>query len=385
MNTDYFNEIRPYRNDEIPDAMNRIADNELLSQVASYIYPDKSLEDVRAFLRNIKTIYEFQHSIMWPAINWIVKNTIKSIIDSGMEFIDKNKSFLFVSNHRDIVLDAMILQMLLDSHNFNTCEITFGSNLMMNQFIVDIGKSNKMFKTERPSNNMREFAQKSQQLSEYIRHTIKNGTSVWIAQRNGRTKDGFDKTDQGLITMFSMSGNRNDLISNISELNITPIAISYEIEPCDILKTREMFVKRKNGEYVKKPMEDLNSILTGIKQYKGNIDIKICEPITREDLEPYKELNKRDIIKNIATIIDEKIYKAYKLFPNNYIAHDILNNKSQWSDFYNEKEKEEFNRILDNAMTQLCQEFGKEAESDLRNIFLGIYANPVANHLSVLL
>ena len=176
---------------------------------------------------------------------------------------------MYLSNHRDIMLDASLLQNALLMNGFDTTEITFGANLMQGQLVIDIGKSNKMFRVERPGGSIREFYKASMHLSEYIRHTIvEKKQSVWIAQRNGRTKDGKDRTDQGIINMFRMSSEGKS--TSLSQLNLLPVSVSYEWEPCDILKTLELYAKRQ-GPYLKKPGEDLNSILTGILQPKGRV------------------------------------------------------------------------------------------------------------------
>jgi hypothetical protein len=240
------------------------------------------------------------------------------------------------------------------------------------QLVVDIGRANKMFKVIR-SSNIREFLKNSLHLSEYIRHTItEKGESIWIAQRNGRTKDGFDATDQGIIKMFCMS-KPADLIQSIDELHIAPIAISYQIESCDILKTRELYLTRSGEKYIKQPGEDLNSILTGITQPKGAVHLRFCDPIAREYLD-FKHKTPNEFYKNVATLIDKRIHKHYKLFNNNYIAHDMRSGKNVYSGNYTQEEKE--------AFVGRCRYMLEKIDGDkdtLMSIFLGIYANPIDN------
>jgi hypothetical protein len=268
-----FDDIRPYYRDEIPPAMQRVAESEHFGMLSHYIFPEKNTEDVREMVRNIRTTDEFQQKVMYYANRQIVRRSITDLAAEGIEKLDPRKRYLFVSNHRDIMLDSSLLQLMLYENGFETTEITFGSNLMNPQLVVDIGKANKMFKVIRGS-NIREFIRNSLHLSEYIRHTItEKGESIWIAQRNGRTKDGLDATDQGIIKLFCMS-KPGDLVQSADELNIVPVAISYQIEPCDMLKTRELYLTRNGEKYVKQPGEDLNSILTGITQQKGHVRLR---------------------------------------------------------------------------------------------------------------
>ncbi|MDR1525286.1 MAG: acyltransferase [Tannerella sp.] len=367
-----FDDIRPYYPSEIPPAMQRIAESEYFGMLSQYIFPDENVEEVRKTVRSIRTTDEFQQKVMSCVNRQVIARSMSDFTYSGLDGLDPEKRYLFVSNHRDIMLDSSLLQYLFHSNGFRTTEITFGSNLMHPQLVVDIGKANKMFKVIR-SSNIRSFLENSMHLSKYIRYTIKEkGESVWIAQRNGRTKDGNDVTDQGIIKMFCMS-EATDLILSMSELNIVPIAVSYQIESCDILKTRELYLSLKCGKYVKQPGEDLNSILTGILQPKGTVNIRICKPLTAEDLSlNYKFPN--DFFKKVASLIDRRIHENYKLYNNNYIAHDIRSGTSTYSGFYTPEEKE---RFIDRCNCMLKQIDGDK--DTLMSIFLGIYAAPVEN------
>lgn len=367
-----FDDIRPYYDSEIAAAMQRIAANSSFPVLSSFVFPDIPVENVRALVRSIDNIYDFQSKIMHEANKQIIRNSISGLTYSGIENIRPDKKYLYVSNHRDIMLDASLLQSILMDNSIETTEITFGANLMKGEVIIDVGKSNKMFKVERPGGSMREFYQKSRHLSEYIRMTlIDKKQSVWIAQRNGRTKDGNDRTDQGIINMFRMS-NAEDKVTSIAELNILPVSVSYEWEPCDILKTLELYA-RQNGPYVKKPGEDLNSILTGIIQQKGKVHFEFCKPLSEEDLVPFKDLSSNEFNKSVARLIDNSICSSYRLNPNNYIAHDILSGSAAYSGYYTQDERESFV----NYMSQLDDYVGGCDMNVLERIFLSIYANPV--------
>jgi hypothetical protein len=223
---------------------------------------------------------------------------------------------------------------------------------------------------------MRDFYSNSLHLSNYLRHTIKEkNESIWIAQRGGRTKDGNDMTEQGIIKMFCMSKPDNPVLS-ADELNIVPVAISYQIESCDILKTREIYLSRNGAKYVKQKDEDINSILTGILQPKGNIHISVCEPIRRNELEAIGYNQPNEFYKSIAGLINQRIHKNYKLHNNNYIAYDIRSGKDTYATHYTPEEKSAFIARTAEMLRQVEGE--KEA---LMSIFWGIYANPVGNQL----
>lgn len=370
-----FDDIRPYYTSEIPPAMQRIADCEHFQALSQYTFPDKDIEEMREMVRQIRTTDEFQTKVMYFVNQQFIKRSMSDFSYEGLDKLDPEKSYLFISNHRDIMLDSSLVQYALHKNGFKTTEITFGSNLMNPQFVVDIGKANKMFKVIR-SSNIRDFLKNSMHLSEYIRYTItEKDESIWIAQRNGRTKNGDDATDQGIIKMFCMSKNM-DLVESIHELNIAPIAISYQIESCDFLKTRELYYTLNNEQkYVKQPGEDLNSILTGINQPKGHVHISFCSPITKEELfSNYKYPN--EFYKNVATLIDKRIYKNYKLYNYNYIAHDIRSGKSTYAALYTQEEKETFMARCHHMLKLFEKEGDKET---LMSIFLGIYAIPVDN------
>ena len=371
-----FDDIRPYRDNEIPDAMQRISDSPVLPLLASYVCPELSLDYVKEMIRGFRTVRDFQYGIMHKVNDQIINNSISKFTFEGAEKLQKHTPYLFVSNHRDIMLDASLLQNALVDSGLDTTHITFGANLMMNPLVVDIGKSNKMFRVERPGGGIKDFYKSSLHLSNYIRYVIREESeSVWIAQRNGRTKDGNDQTDQGIIKMFCMSKPDNK-IEALSELNIVPISVSYEWESCDILKALELYASQ-NVKYIKKPGEDLNSILTGILQPKGRVHFEVCDVITEKDLVEYNNCTNNEYHKQVAQLIDKRILSAYKLWPNNYIAHDMLYGQRKFVSKYTCDEEEAFKAHLSKL---------DQYDSDLdvlKDIFLGIYANPVSNKLSL--
>ena len=365
-----FDDIRPYWDEEIPAAMQRIVSDPYFAPVAQYVYPDNTIDEVKEILTGCRNIYEFQTTVMKQVNEQVIERTTDGLTYGGMELLDTSKRYLLISNHRDIVLDSCLLMYIMHYNGHRIGEITFGSNLMKGQMVIDIGKSNKMFRVER-GGNPRQMYLKSLHLSDYIRYAItEKQESVWIAQRNGRTKDGIDHTDQGLIKMLSMSGGK-DRVKALSDLNIVPVSVSYEWESCDILKALELYASRDGKPYVKKPGEDLNSILTGITQPKGRVHIEMCKPLTSDDLNSipsdYVDAQFRH---SVADILDERICKGYRLYPNAYIAHDIRSGSNRYADQYTQ---EQFNAF--NARLRELDKYGSDPA--LKEIFLGIYANPV--------
>ncbi len=368
-----FDDIRPYRDDEVPAAMQRIAANDLFPLLSSFAFPDRNVEEVREEVRSIGTVDEFQKRIMWYVNEQIVKRSMSSYTVSGIENLDPKGHYLFVSNHRDIMLDASVLQNVLHVHGFRTSEITFGANLMSSSLVIDIGKSNKMFRVER-GGTMKDFYKSSVHLSEYIRHVItEKNESVWIAQRNGRTKDGDDATDQGIIKMFGIS-RRDDKIKALSELNIVPLSISYEWETCDYMKALELYQSRF-GKYVKKQGEDLSSILSGITSFKGDVHLTFCPMLTERDLMTYDSLPGIEYNREVARLLDRRIHAGYRLTPNNFIAHDIRFGKHEFKGGkYTEEQKGRFLHHL-----RKLEKYDVDEPEVLMDIFLGIYSNPVDN------
>lgn len=375
-----FEDIRSFTTEEIPAAMRLLYEDETAAKIIRLVFGEECSDEAREMLPTIKTSDELQQKIMSQCKRWIVSNSMKAIETQGFETIQNGKSYLFTGNHRDITLDAFMLQISMVENGLNSCNIAFGSNLILNKTIEIFSKANKMFKVER-SQNIRELAKNSQHLSDYIRYLIRDNQPVWIAQRNGRTKDGNDKTDHGIITMFSMSGDRNNLITNISELNITPVATSYEFEPCAMMKARERYITERDGKYEKQPMEDMDSMISGIWKKKGVMNIAICRSITREDLNEYEGADKREIIQAVADLIDKRIYENYRLYPNNFIAYDWLSGTSTFRSHYTEEDKNIFKTYCDKIFSKLYEELGSEAETRFTEILLGIYANPVENKI----
>ena len=377
---DLYSDIRPYNDDEIPAALERIVNDPAFVPAVNFAFPDADMERIREVVRTCTTVEQLQQRVMISIIQRIIETTIDNFTSSGVEHIEKDKGYLYISNHRDITLDSYLLQYTLFKSGFPTTATTLGDNLLRSQFIIDICRINRAVRVIRKTDEItpREFLQNSQHLAEYIRWYISQGKSMWIAQRNGRTKDGIDSTDQGVLKMLSLSG-EGSFIEKFSDLSLTPIAISYQYEPCDIKKAIETTVTLMGGTYQKGKNEDVNSILYGIRMPKGDVDITICEPITREELEECGALPKAEAYKRLKDIVDQRIYKNYKLHDTNYIAHDILHREKRYAEFYTPAAVKKFKGRMAYAEARFL-EYGLDVKA-ARKVYLGIYANPVDTKL----
>lgn len=368
-----FEDIRPYHNHEINPALKRIMVEPAFDKILDFFFEAQDKALIRQRLTETFSSDEFQRSFMYPLVNSIITKTSLGLSSSGFEQLTPGKPYLFIANHRDIVLDSAILQVLLLDYGLDTTEITFGSNLMINQFVIDLGKVNRMFKVERRGNKI-ELLKNADKLSAYLRHTItKKKSSVWIAQRPGRTKDGNDKTETGLLKMLNMSGKR-EFRDSFEELNMVPLSVSYEYEPCCALKSDEVLKTVSTGTYFKKPNEDLVSILTGITQQKGRIHLSVGTPLNDLLHRTDSQEGLKNKINELAEIIDSEIYRNFRLWPNNYIAHDLLYQSLKYEKMYTTNEREEFLNYMEREISS-----SHDKKNPLQEFFLGIYANPVIN------
>ena len=362
-----FDDIRPYYDSEIPAAMERMASDPILTPALRFLDENIDVDAFRAKLRQIRSSDQFQHEMMVPICSAIVAKTMTSFTSSGAERIDPSIGTLYISNHRDIVMDAYLHQIVLDQYRIPTCHITFGSNLMDPQFVVDFGMSNKMFRTDRKTSNVRSFLRSSMHLSAYINYVVSHGDSLWIAQRNGRTKDGRDRTETGLVRMLLMNGNEK---AQVEALHITPLSISYQWEPCDILKAVERYRTLDGQPYVKAHGEDLQSIITGITQQKGHVHLAFGTPI---DVSGFDDPLRREDIAAIATQIDAQVWRGYRLWDTNYVAYDLLNGTKRFSGCYELAVRDQF---VDKMEHEIAAYPSLDA-GKLRELFLKIYAGPV--------
>lgn len=372
-----FDDIRPYEDREVREKMQLLLADPIFDEVLFHIYKDESIvEKVKETLASFETIEEVQGNYIYNLLRMIVANTSRGLYTGGMEKLEKEKAYLYISNHRDIILDSALLNYLLYGSSMNTTLIAIGHNLLLYDWIVHAVKLNRAFVIKR-NISIRELLESSTKVSHFVRKSItRDNNSVWIAQREGRTKDGDDRTQDSLLKMLNIS-NTKSFIEGFRELNIVPVAISYEIEPCGYSKVRELIKKEREG-YTKTNKDDLKSMAMGMFNQKGRMHFEFCDPITPEieSLDENEPVN--NLIDQIAEIIDNKIYNNFKLWPNNYIAYDMLNDVATFRNEYTESEKQAFQELINEA-----SESSEEDKEEIRTRFLKIYATPVVNYMKV--
>ena len=376
-----FSEIRPYNDVEAKLACERIARHPMMPVISKYLLRDMPAGTLSNLFRSFENVDDFQHEVMVGLVESILDQTTSSYSVDGINYIKQlgDRKFLSISNHRDIFMDPLAIQYFQGRENIGISEICAGSNLLGNKLLDDLMKSNKMICVKRGI-SPRELYESSKVLSEYIRFSIASGSSsVWIAQREGRTKDGIDKTEQGILKMLDMSGSGN-FQKDFEQLSIVPMSVSYEYEPCDARKAREVLIRRSGQTYVKKKNEDLHSILTGIRQNKGHMHIEICKPLSSKEIASAARLSGNERYQALVRILDNRIISGYRLWNTNYIAHDILHGEYAHADMYTRDERTAFESYVDRKVQKVSAGLDK---SELRNAFLEIYANPVDGKASL--
>ena len=369
-----FSDIAPFNDEEAAAALARVSLHPNVPWISKFLFPDKPNTFLGDVLKNIHTVDEFQQIVMSKAIQWVIDNTITEFTYDGLEKIKAlGQPYLAMSNHRDIILDPALTQMVLFWNGLPETQICVGDNLLKHKTVELLIRSNRMIKVIRGI-SARELYLSSQVLSKYIRETITSGTgSVWIAQRQGRTKDGIDITEQGLLKMVDMSGTK-DFVQNFMEVHIVPMSISYEYEPCDIMKARETLIKRNTGSYVKGEDEDLQSIMVGIKQKKGHVHLHVGDPLTEEEIREASFCDKNDRYQSIRHAVDRRVIQGYKLWKTNYMAYDIVHTSAKYASEYTRQDMEEFEGYI---AQQLILAESTLDRQELRNELLHIYSNPV--------
>ncbi len=369
-----FDDIRPYTEEEALRAIQRIVKLPELKSILEYLYGEGNHKFLIKLATEATSILDFQKNFMYPLIQKIIENTSGGLSTSGFAALSNNEPCLFIANHRDITLDSSLLSTILVEKNLIPCEITWGHNLMVSPFITDLGKINRLITVFRQGEH-REVLFHAQKLSAYIHKKItKDKRSVWIAQQKGRTKNGNDKTSVSILKMLSMAG-EGDLINQLIEFNITPVSISYEWEPCDILKAKEIYISQSKA-YVKKQDEDIQSILSGILGKKGHIHLGLGNSINTKILQIDTNISNNNIFQQIAALINLEIYKNYHLWPNNFLAYDLLHQSHQYSNQYTADIEGGFN----DRMEKVLQE-NNGNKKEIIELFLKIYAWPVINKL----
>lgn len=376
-----FEDIRPLNQDEVQAAIEELLASEEFRHALRYVKPDLDWDQLSAAMRACKTKEQFKSTLAYDAVMTVAKKTTFSLTISGRSRLPEGKpACTFISNHRDIVLDASFLNVMLYDVGYGMTQVAIGDNLLIRPWIKTFVRLNNSFIVKRGV-SVRQMLEVSGTLSAYINHTIKDTKeSIWIAQREGRAKDSNDRTQPSVLKMLCMAGGK-DIIGNLKSLNIVPVAISYEFDPCDYLKAQEFQLKRDNQEYHKTQRDDLLNMETGILNNKGRVHFTISQQINDQldQLDP--NMDRNELFVAVASIIDKEIYRHYRFYPNNYVAYDLLSGTRRFSDHYGLKDKKAFEEYLQKQLDKIV--IPNKDENFLRKKILEMYANPLKNFLAL--
>ena len=380
-----FDEIRPYGAGEVKQAVESLLADRQFSRLLKGFVPwlPNWMRNglVRLAFVGVNTPLQFQLRFIKPIIRRLLRKCSNGYTFAYSGIAPGPERYTFISNHRDIVLDSAILDLMLHEHHFpTTCEIAIGDNLLIYPWIKTLVKLNKAFTVKRGL-SPRELMESSQRMSRYMHYAIQEKReNIWIAQREGRAKDSSDHTQESLLKMFAMAG-EGSVIDRLKELCLVPLSISYEYDPCDYLKAQEFQQKRDNPSFKKSKQDDLDNMKIGIFGKKGRIHYEAM-PCINTWLDELSELPKTEIFSKIARRIDQQIHAGYSLFPGNYVAADMLNGTSTYARHYTEKERKVFETYLQSRIDLV--EIANKDENFLRERILTMYANPVFNKQNAL-
>ena len=369
-----FDKIRPYYDAEVNEAIRSSINHPMMKSLMDFAYPNVEENIWKEQLLRTHSIRDFQINFAYQAVKKVLEKTSDGLTTSGFEKLEPNTSYFFISNHRDIILDTSLLNVSLHEYGQVMTASAIGDNLVKKDFILKLSKLNRNFLVQR-NLQPRELLESSKLLSEYMYRLIsKENRSVWIAQREGRTKDGNDATHTGVLKMMAMASDEKNNMDFFKKIRLVPVSISYEYDPTDALKMPQLMAEANDEIYTKEKNEDFITLLSGIIGQKKRIHIHVGEILNKELTQISEETtNTNKQIQALAQVIDNSILQSYKLWPTNYIAYDLLHNCTTYADKYTEKEKQLFERRLELRI--------KTDDAKMRESFLAMYANPVINKL----
>ena len=369
-----FDSIRPFYDAEINAAIQDTVNHPMMKALMDFTFPDVDDAVWKEQLRKTHSIRDFQCNFIYHSLKKVLEISSEGLTTSGFETLEKNTSYLFISNHRDIILDTSLLNACLFEHGLVMTASAIGDNLVKKAFMNTLAKMNRNFLVQRGL-SPRELLQSSKLLAEYIGQLLlRENRSVWIAQREGRTKDGNDATHPGVLKMLAMGSDEENLTNYFKKIKIVPVSISYEYDPTDALKMPQLMAEANNEVYIKEKNEDFTTLLSGIMGQKKRIHIHVGKVLDDElDAISGEFDNSNKQIQALAQTIDESILKSYKLWPTNYIAYDILNKTNEHSHLYSENEKSLFERRMELRID--------DSNPIVLQSFLAMYANPVVNKM----
>lgn len=369
-----FDHIRQFYDSEVNEALQSIMHHPMMKALMSFTFPDVDEAVWMEQLKRTHSIRDFQVNFIYQSVQRVLEKSSDGLTTSGFEKLDPNTAYLFISNHRDIILDTSLLNVSLFDHGMIMTASAIGDNLVQKSFLLSLSKLNRNFLVQRGL-SPRELLQSSKLMSEFMYHLLtKENRSVWIAQREGRTKDGNDATHPGVLKMLAMACEGKEVIPFFKKLKIVPVSISYEYDPTDALKMPQLMAEANDEVYIKEKNEDFITLISGIIGQKKRIHIHVGDILDTELDKIGAEFdNSNKQIQALAQVIDDSILSTYRLWPTNFIAYDLLHKTDQFSDKYTQKEKQLFERRLE-------MKLGAEVKT-LRDGFLAMYANPVINKM----
>jgi hypothetical protein len=373
-----FDDIRPYEDGELADVFEELIADPAFRKVAAAAFPEIPFEQLEKKMRGCRTKKDFQLAFSYPFVCKIARDFTDGLTLDHSALKDETKAYTYISNHRDIILDSGFLSILLIERGIDTMEIAIGDNLLIYPWIKKLVRINKSFIVQRAL-TMRQMLESSDRMSRYIHHTITvKKQSVWIAQREGRAKDANDHTQESVLKMLAMGG-EGDVIDRLTEISIAPLALSYEYDPCDYLKAQEFQLKRDVEGYRKTVQDDLKNMQTGLMGYKGRVHLQIAPCLNDELTALDRSLPKAELYRRIAALIDRNIYRNYRMYPCNYIAHDLLEGNTAFASHYGKAERQTFERYLQGQLDKIDLP-GKDVPFLYGKLLL-MYANPLKNQL----
>lgn len=380
-----FSDICPYDDSVFTDKMKTLVEEPGFLHALSFCVPPDGVEAMKQELLSIDNKHDFQVLVMFPFLQMVAKNTTAGISMGGMRNYNSTLNYTFISNHRDIVLDASFMNLAFLRNGIPTTEVAIGNNLLIYDWITDLVRLNKSFIVKRDT-GMREALMAAKKLSAYIHHAILHKhESVWIAQRQGRAKDSSDHTQEALVKMLALGG-EGTFMDRIKEINLMPVAISYEYDPNDYLKAREFLLKRRNPDFKKSQRDDLFSMETGLLQYKGKVHFQLTPRINARIDEIGEFRDNNEAARYVGRIIDNAIHRSYEIFPINYVAYDLLYGSKRFQAKYTEEERVQFDEYLERQISKIdLPDLTVDEVDYLRRLLITMYANPLINKLKALL
>lgn len=380
-----FSDISPYDDSVFKEKMSRLVKEPGFLNALKYAMPESEIPTLISELLKIDNKYDFQQQVMFPFMEMLAKTTTSGITLGGIKYYNPGVSYTYITNHRDIVLDASFLNLAFLRRRIPTTEVAIGNNLLIFDWITDLVRLNKSFIVKRDT-SVREALTAAKKLSAYIHYCILDKQqSVWIAQREGRAKDSSDHTQESLIKMLSYGG-EGSFMEKLKEINLMPVSISYEYDPNDYLKAKEFLMRRRDPQFKKSQHDDLFSMETGLLHFKGKVHFQMTPRINAklDQIGEFKDANTS--AKYVCAIIDQAIHRSYEIFTINYVAYDLLHSSTRFASRYTDEQRRETEDYIDSQLSKVQVENLTDEEGEyMRQMMLTMYANPLKNKLKAIL